>query len=270
MLVTRKKVIAFAMLGLAMLAMCSVAAADSVTFSLPSNSKDTDHEPIAATVTVTTVAGGITIQVTNNIVNPTSQGQIITGLQFALTGGSALGSSTLNSITGKEVDVNSSGGGYVVDNASPWNVSTSGWQTQISSGNLAICAGGCGTWKPEGIIGLAAGAAANGTGGLYSAANPSISGDPHSPELAATPNGTTGTIPVTFKLLATGVTSNTSVSSLLSGSTVIFGTSGQHVGATCTMNCTTGGGGGSTPEPGSMILLGTGIAGLVAKLRRKK
>ncbi len=231
--------------------------ADSYTWNATSNNLN-NAGAVNATMTVTTTANGFDVTVVNLLANPGNQGQIITGVELHTN--SALTSGNKTGLTGSQLQSSSA---IIRDIASDGTFSQSGpgqtnWQLSNSffGGGLALCAAGCGTWHPDGIIG-----AADSATGLYTNANPSISNGPHSPEIF-------GTLaqPVTFHVYASGI-SGVSAANLFDGANFVFGTSGTQLGGTS--GPPPSGPGGSVPEPSSIALLASGFLAAVGPIRRK-
>jgi hypothetical protein len=195
-----------------------------------------DSLPVSAQAEFSFSTDSITLTLTNLQSDPTAVIQNISDFQFWLNQDTS--GSSLTSSSGLERTVAS--GGTYTDGST---VST-GWIFSTPTTTSIYLNGlGVGSDVPaHTIIG-----APDGTD-VYSSANSSIAGNgPHNPFLAGS---------VTFDLSVPGVDANTTVLSAIFS----FGTvSGETVG-----------GGGPIPEPTSLLLLGSGLAGLAVWFRRKR
>jgi len=174
----------------------------------------------------------VTITLNNLLVNPTDVAQLISDFDFVLSNGVTKGA--LTSSSAKEIVVAKDGSSTVGTTL----VSTEWGLNNDVAGGLQLDVLGFG--GPDNlIIGP----------GPYTNANGSIAGNkPHNPFLYQT---------ATFNLAVLGVTADTGVT----GATFSFGTTAgiNVVGVPRAV----------TPEPSSLVLLGTGIIGAAGMLRRR-
>lgn len=223
------------MIYLSMLLLLSavIAKADTQTFTTAAGST-TSGGSVDASASIVTGAGTVTITLTDLEANPGNVGQLISDFDFVLSTGATSG--TLTSSSGEKITIGSGG------TATTGTTGSTGWGVNDNVGG-GIQLDALGFIGPAGlIIGP----------GPYTDANSSIAGNgPHNPFLDQT---------ATFVLAVTGVTVNTSIT----GTTFSFGTT-----AGIDVPGTPGGSPPPTPEPSSLLLLGTGIFAAALFLRQR-
>jgi len=235
----RSIVTCLAVIGISLL-LVPIASATTITFNTVTGATESGGNAVKASATFTTSNGVLTIELSNQLVNPKTVAQNISGLSFVLSSGQTTGS--LSSSSGEQLNV-ASDGSYSLGS----EVST-GWNLSSISGGMKLNGLGA-TYTPAyTIIGLPD----PGTD-KYSDANGSIAGAPsHNPFLMSGP--------VEFVISIAGLTSTDTVRS----ATFFFGTTeGNSVPGTPPTNTP------PIPEPTSLFLLGSGLAGLALILRKK-
>lgn len=194
----------------------------------------------ASTAAITPGAGSLTIVLTDTLANPTSPGELLSGIAFTL--GGAIGTPSLNAQLGALVDITGNGPATSVSgNPTHWGVGTSSGQIVLeTAGSFAV-----GTAPINMIIGP------GNASGNYSNANGGLKNGNFDPFVNQT---------ATFVIADSAVTSSTSVTAV----TFNFGTSPDYSKAGTSTGTT------NAPEPASMTLLGTSLAGLAACVRRRR
>jgi hypothetical protein len=224
-------------MSIKLLTLCSLvvlasagAHASTITFVTPTGAT-TSGGAVSDSATIVTGGGTVTITLNNLLANPTDVAQLISDFDFVLSTGQTTG--TLVSSSGQKISIASGGSSTLGSTGS------TGWGLNNNvAGGLQLDA--LGFVGPAGlIIGP----------GPYTNAKGSIAGNgPHNPFINQT---------ATFNLAVMGVTANTTVT----GGTFSFGTTAgiNVVGVPRAV----------TPEPSSLVLLGTGIIGAAGLLRRR-
>jgi len=199
--------------------------------------------PISAAATITTGKDTITVALSDLIANPTSAGQLVSGIEFTLniplpTTGS------LSSASGPTIDIGPGG------TVSPDIAGITHWGAYISGGEIVLATAGkdAPPGKPINLI-----IGPTGPGGLYdnngNNANSSITG--RNPQIQNTG---------IFVLSVLGVTSSTNVT----GGTFLFGTAAEFSLPDSLIPV-------AVPLPGALPLFATGLVGLgLLGWRRKK
>jgi hypothetical protein len=230
------------LLGMAALLSAGTATADVIAYEA---TPPGGNAPAVATFT--TYAGGITLTLVNNDVNPGSVGENVSAVLFSISTGNGGAGSSLSSSSGLERTVNGDGS-YSDGSSVPtgWSFSTSG-SNAIS---LDVLSGNGHAGPAHTLIGTPD------INNLYSDADGSIAGNPaHNPFL---------TNAITFAISDSAATNLSTISNV----SLQFGTSDGKFQVTAVDPP-------AIPEPGSLVMAGTVLTGVIVyrafdRRRRKR
>jgi hypothetical protein len=222
--------------GLPLLAFAMAAHASTITYSTSLGTTN-GGKPVSATAIFTTGAGTLDITLTDTLSNPSDVSQLISGLGFVLSNGASVG--TLASSSGTQLTVNGDG---------TFNLGSAGgtgWGMNanfLMGSQYGLQLSALGFVGPAGLI-----IGSPGAGGTYSNANSLVAWNGLRYGLNQS---------ATFHITGlSGVTAATTVTNAM----FAFGTTGSS---------DVPGGAGSVPEPVSIVLTGSGLAGLYFIRRR--
>ncbi len=234
------------------LLIASAAGASVISYTLIG--VDSAGDPVSVRADFSVVAGVLSVDITNQVVDPKNTGQNVNALAFTLSTNQSTAPNPLTSVATFARTVGPTGSFSDVANA------PTGWTLQQNFNDglglgfrlCVLCAGGAG---PDTIIGNLAG------GGTYASADSSIKGSSNNPFLASVVHYTITGIP--------GLTSDAYVdSAFLSFGTTDRTTLQTHCVERLDVSCQPER--HRAPEPSSLLLVGAGLLGLAGFSLRKR